>query len=191
MVADEAASFKRISLGGPWKWVQHYHGGVRGVLAFRGELPLEVGVGKFCSDSLVYFSKELPAQEDLARSNTGPRFPVELSSGRIIDIPLAVYAPRILAFDSDSEGEHATEFGREAYRIWTKIEAKDYPQNGEMKRLVFLAVQQTYAVTEELLSQLGWLTDLDIVPISLAVSGRDPKSVAAASDISHSSVAAS
>ncbi len=190
MVADEADCFKRIKLGGPWKWTQTHHKGARGVLAFRGDIPLDLGEGKTCSDGLVYFSKEIPAQDDLAKSNTGPRFPVELSSGRVIDIPLAVYAPKVLAFDSDAEGEHATEFGREAYRIWGKIEAKDYPQDKDMKRLIFLAIQQTYGVTEELLSQLGWITNLDIVPIALAVSGRDPKSVAVASVTSPSPAAA-
>lgn len=190
-MASEAVCFARISLGGPWKWKQCYYNGVKGVLAHRGEAPQDLISGKSCSDGLVYFSDELPSQEDLAKVNTGPKFGVVLSTGRTLDIPIAVYAPRFLAFDSESGGEHATEFGREAFRIWDKIDAKNYPTNAEMKRLVFLAVQQCYAVTEELLSQLGWVTDLDIIPVSLAISGRDPKSEAAVDAISRLSAAAS
>ena len=191
MVADEAECFSRIRLGGPWKWQDWHHKGAKGVLAFKGELPAELGEAKTCSDGLLYFHKASPSQEELAKSDTIPRFPVTLKSGRVIEIPIAVYAPRVLAFDCDGEGEHATEFGREAYRIWNRIDNKDMPTNGEIKRLIFLAVQQCYSVTEELLSNLGWVTDADMTPILLAVSGRDPKSVAVASDTSLSRVAAS
>jgi hypothetical protein len=192
MIADEAECFRRILLGGPWKWTEHYMNGVKGVLAFRGELEsLDAKDFRPCSDGLLFFCKSLPDQPALAKEVNSPRFPVTLKSGRVIDIPLAVYAPRVLAFDSMEEGEHATEFGREAFRIWQRIDEKNWPSNTEVKRLIFLAVQQCYAVTEELLSKIAWITDADIVPIVLAISGRNPKSVAAASDISHSHAAAS
>ncbi len=191
MCGDESPHFKRILLGGPWKWTQHHVKGVQGVLAFRGELPLEIGESKTCTDGLLFFAKDLPEQADLAKIVNTPRFPLTLKCGRVIDIPLAVYAPRVLAFDSlEDDGEHATEFGKEAYRVWGLIESKDYPKNAEVKKLIFLAVQQCYAVTEELLSALGWITDADIVPIVLAISGRDPKSVAVANAISPSLAAA-
>ncbi len=191
MTAMESPCFDRIKLGGPWKCTEHCHNGAKGVLAFRGDLPPEIGPGKTCSDGLVYFSKELPTQEDLAKEIVTPRFPITLASGRVIDIPMCIYAPRILAFDCMEDGEHATEFGREGYRIWQMIEAKTYPKDAEVKRLIFLAIQHCYAVTEELLSNLGWVTDADVVPICLAVSGRNPKSAAVAGVTSPLSAAAS
>lgn len=192
MDASEDKSFARIQPAGPWKYTNHNHDGKRGVLAFLGE-ESALEPHRTCKDGLVYFGPaKPPSQEDLARLRSMPCFTVTTSSGRILDIPLAVYSPRILAFDGEVDGgEFATEFGREALRIWNAIEAKNYPKNGEIARLVFLAVQQCYAVTEELLSDLGWLTDADIVPILLAVGGRDPKFAAAAGATCPLSVAAS
>ncbi len=182
MVADEAACFKRIQLGGPWKYTELHHEGKKGTFAHRGDFTGKLENVKVCSDGLVWSYIGMPSQDELAKSDVIPRFPVTLKSGRLIEIPLAVYAPRIIAFDGGEDIEHATEFGREAYRIWQMIDSKNYPKNNEIKRLVFLAIQQCYSVTEELLGNLAWVTDADIVPITLAVSGRDPKSAAVAGD---------
>ncbi len=191
MGAAEHPSFARIASCGKWHFVKHSHDSASGVLAYWDKpVGVDLAKPKKCKDGLIYFGyTQEPTQDSLARENIPNSFPVTLRSGRVIDIPMAIAAPKILAFDGTDESKHATEFGSEAYRIWEMIEGKSYPSDLECRRLVYLAINQTYRVTEELLSQLGWITDVDVVPILLAISGRDPKSVPAVKNTSAQSVA--
>ncbi len=192
MLASDHPAFKRIINAGKWLWTKHNHNGISGVLAHKApNPPLDQMPNRVCGDGLIYFGFVTePHQSDLARENIPGAFPVTLASGRVLDIPLAVESPRILAFDGSEESEHSSEFGSEAFRIWTKIESKDCPTKAELRRLIYLAINQCYAVTEELLTQLKWCSDTDLVPITLAIGGRDPKFAAAGGDTSRQSAAA-
>ncbi len=192
MNAAEHPSFTRILSAGKWMYTKYTHAGKNGVLAHLASEPqLDRMPSKVCSDGLVYFGyvKE-PTQDELARENVPNSFPVTLSGGRVIDIPLAVAAPMALSFDGSTQDEHASEFGREAFRIWEGIEQKKPPTDNECRHLIYLAINQNYKVTAELLTQLRWVTDVDVVPILLAISGRDPKHAAVAGNTSGQSAAA-
>ncbi len=192
MGASEHPVFSRLMGCGKWNWTKWEHAGKSGILAHLDQTPLTVGMPeKTCPDGLVYFGYiKQPAQDDLARDNVPNSFAVELSCGRTIDIPLAIAAPKCLSFDGSGDDGHATEFGREAFRIWDNIELKKFPNDMECRKLIYLAINQTYKVTQELLTQLKWVADVDVVPIMLAISGRDPKSDAVAGNTLAQSAAA-
>ncbi len=191
MLADCHPAFKRIMSCGPWKWTKWQHNGKSGVLAFQDDADTAGHAAPItCKDGLIYFGyKDMPDQSVLARESIPNSFSVTLASGRVISVPMAIAAPRFMSFDGMSQDEHATDFGKEAFRIWGNIAQKQFPSDADSRKLVFLAINQNYKVTEESLTQLNWITDVDIVPIMLAVSGRDPKLVAAEKDTSNLSAA--
>lgn len=140
-------------------------------------------------DGLTYFpSLEQPTPIDLMRDekNRLPGTWVNLYSGLELHIGLATATPREIMLQASGGialGKHKSEYGLLAHALFDEF-VKDGVSYADPRlgRLLFLAVQQSYCVTEELIEDLGWFTEADINPIMHAVMGIDPKALAAALD---------
>lgn len=144
------------------------------------------------ADGLWYYApQEMPAAGQLRRSDDDTDLvPVELASGQTILIRPAYAAPRSLSFGVGDQavleiGDFTGGYGQAAHELWqiacmldedqdmTAIERVELTLKNERltHQVILSAVQSTYLVTEELLSQLGWITSADIQPILFAAWG--------------------
>jgi hypothetical protein len=190
--AAEIPAFRRLLPAGPWAVTAAEHPagqGGRGSLAWQlapGETPAVVPdvrawAWRACPDGLWYGSGGgLPSQASLAREAAPPGVDLVLGGGTTLTIPLAVAAPRLIDFGAGGIGEPATELGRLAYRIYDRLTAEQGIglADPDLHRLVLLAVQASYRVTEELLTDLGWISTVDLDPIVCAIFGTHPKASA-------------
>lgn len=179
MAAKDSPTFARLACAGPWQFTDWRHEGVRGVLAqWKGA---EAGVEQYgaprkCADGLLYFPSKRPlTQPELAKRGVPKGIDVLTSRGVTLTIPLAVAAPRMLAFDGpDVVGDLASEYGALAAKVFDDMVAKRPIADADIVRLIALAIGESYRVTPEALSDLRWITTSDIDPILSAMMGADP-----------------
>ncbi len=181
--AAEHASAKRLLPAGPFQYAAHPQGGT--LLTWRdaaGKMaPLhDYAAPRETADGLVYYGpKVLPTVADLVRRGSPPSIDVELSSGVVVPIALAASSPRKLVFTPTgaSEGDYLTEYARLADDLREQVKRDGDVMRSDrlLHRVVLLAFQQSLRVTEELLTDLGWVSTADFLPIVMAAWGTDPK----------------
>ncbi len=180
MLARESPRFARIMAAGPWQFRDYDHDGKHGVIAqWKGVTEESYGTPRLCSDGLWYFPAGAALTiASLAKDNVPTGIDVDLSTGVTLTIPLALAAPRLLTFgDDDGLGAPASEFATLADQVFERLRKKEPVtlRDKDVRRLVVLAVQQSYRVTDEVLTELRWITTLDVDPILCAIMGSDPK----------------
>jgi len=190
MEAGEHPSMMRLLPAGPWQYTPHPQGGTLASWKTGSAPALEsFAEARECADGLWYLAPKKPATAgDLRRDVTLSVIPITLygdptngTLGLMIDIALATSSPRKLVFSPAGlkTGDYLTEYARLANALREKAHSdKDiYEDDPDLARFVLLALQQTYRVTEEVLTDLCWLSTADFLPILLAAWGRDPKAV--------------
>lgn len=201
MQAAEAKQFARLRRAWPnladspderWQIQEHPNGGSV-VIWPRAEdgssFPLEAfGASRDTSDGLVFYpSREEPTKIDLIRPEqhrlNGTW--VQLSSGDSIFIALATETPRQMVLRAGGGiafGKYQNEYGLLGHELFEPFFSPggiSYTDN-RLGRLIFLATQQSYYVTEDMAEDLPWYSTADVVPIVHAIMGVDPKAFAAA-----------
>ena len=181
---DAAAhpSMARLLPVGPWQYQAHPEGGTLASWKADGKaVTLEqFAPGVETEDGLVYYGPKQPVALDALRRPTLPvgRF-VTLYGGERLHVAFAMAAPRKLMFGAKSAklGDFRNEYATLVEIIRDEVVASNQfdPYDPRAQRMVFLAVQQSYRVTQELLSEGGWITDADEWPILLAAAGVDPE----------------
>jgi hypothetical protein len=108
------------------------------------------------------------------------------TKGLSVWVPLATATPReviLVAGGGMRLGDYANEFGVLAHELWDTMKStKDgigY-DDARLWRLIMLAVQRAYALTDELVQRCGWFTTADIAAVTMLVFGLSPKALAAA-----------
>ena len=177
-------AFSRIMHCGKWSFAKHKHNGKKGAIAFwgpkapaRGSLPEPQ---QLHDDGLWYYKPaELPSQRQLAKEHGYPKYDYLTNTGHTISIPLAVGGPRIIDFCTNSFGNYSDDFALKAQEIERLIldgEADEILlDDPRVMGLIIKAIEQTYRVTAELLSELQWVNTLDIAPIYDIIRGVYPK----------------
>jgi len=186
MHAREHDAFKLIQHCGKWNYIQWGRGDTKGILAYWGQVGPSAGdlpEGIETDKGLIYFKPAiLPTQKDLAKSTPLPCIDYMTHKGFNLSIPLAVDSPRSVSFTGKEFGDWVDDFPRFAAnleaRIHDSIKDDDVPMiltsDPLAIELVCLAIEQTYSVTSELLTDLGWITSRDIEPIIEIVLGGSP-----------------
>ncbi len=168
---------------GPWQYQAHPEGGT--LASWKSSDGRAVTLDGFAAgveteDGLTYYAPLAPVELDALRRPTLPpgRF-VTLYGGDRLHVAFAMAAPRKLMFGAKTvkAGDLVTEYASLVESIREEVIAsKSFdPYDPRVQRMVFLAVQQSYRVTQELLSAGGWITDADEWPILLAGAGVDPE----------------
>lgn len=201
MQAAEHPSFARLRRGWPnladspgerWQVQQHPNGGALVVwpgIQDASTVPLEaLGTPRVTHDGLVYYpSRVVPTHEDLIRPEqhrpTGTW--IQLTSGQELYVALAVATPRemiLRAGGGIAFGKYQNEYGLLGHELWEPFWAPGgiNPEDPRLARILFLAIQQSYFVTEESFEDLPWLSTRDVVPMMHAIQGVNPKASAAA-----------
>lgn len=180
-----AAAF---AYAGPWQFVGYEGGALAQFKTEDGKArPLEQydfdnmrdAVGM---DGVKYVPlKELPAQADLAKPIRG-HYDCDVELARVhLTICPGFAGPRVIDFSQRQCSEYADEYGalaEELYERWL-----DEDKTGEsitivdpmVLRVIHLAIAQRYRVTPDLLTDLRWITDVDVEPILEVVFGLRPK----------------
>lgn len=178
-------AFSRIMHCGKWSFAKHTHNGMKGTIAFwgihappKGSLPEPQQIHE---DGLWYYSPEtLPTQRQLAKEHRYPKYDYLTNTGYTISIPLAVGGPRLMDFTTCTLGDFADDFAQKSKELEAVILDDDADDvmidDPRVVSLVLKAIEQTYRVTAELLSELQWVTSLDIEPIYEITRGIYPKS---------------
>lgn len=138
------------------------------------------------ADGMVYYpSKEAPDREWLIRPESSRPAGewVKIYDGHLW-IPIAFAAPRKLVLCSSGgyrEGEPVSEFGQLGHEIFDPFISKEGVPftDPRLWRLLFLALRESYWVTEEIVEDIPWLTTADITPIAMTALGLNPKRFAA------------
>ena len=177
---------KRLAPAGPWQCCDSHDGGT--LLTFKGaSVSLDsYGPPQVCDDGLVYYPSLVPlTPADLGKANIPDSVPVTLASGMTLSIPVARRSARKRSFTGKAVGDYVSEFPRLAFSVYDRVQSDQAIKldDRDLVRVIFLAVSLCYRVTEEVLSDLGWLSTADDDPIISAVFGLDPKAVAAAGSI--------
>ena len=184
-------AFAHISHCGKWNYCAHTHNGEKGVLAFwKGMAPgrADLSEGVVFGD-LTYFAPDpLPSQKELAKASPYPSAVVTTHRGIQLSIPLAVGAPRMVSFTGNELTGFSGDFAEMAFAVNAMIdniadEDEDIALlDDRLIELVGRSIQENYAVTPELLDDLGWITSIDIIPIYRAIMGADPLPLGAEND---------
>lgn len=136
-----------------------------------------------CADVLRWHAPlTLPTLHDLAREDMPqPSARVELRRCGTVSVPLGV-GPVYGA--GPRRGEASSAFGQLANSLYQRAIDKDHDwsdaEDRDMERLMFLALQAGYSLTEELFGELAPYDTDEVELILAAIWGRDPK--ASASD---------
>jgi hypothetical protein len=177
----------RLRGAGPWQFKAHSAGGC--LATWRdAEIPSEDDLAAreavTCADGLIYYrAKVPPTLADVAKDiRSDFDTDVTLGSGLVVTIALAASAPYRVRFASVGAGPPATEYGRVAREVWRLIDEQE-PANAPrvtsehplLKRLLVLAIQQRYRVTDEALDDMDLITSEDIEPIYRAIIGSAKK----------------
>lgn len=99
-------------------------------------------------------------------------------------VSLALAAPRRLILSASGgyrAGASVSEFGRLGHEIYDDFVSAAGLQHGDTRlwRFLFLTLRAGYWLTEEIMEDLPWLTDADVMPILLTALGCNPKPSAA------------
>lgn len=198
--AHEIPQFSRVLTADKWYCCNSTQDGKQGALIFSQSDPQpapHTTGWRECFDGLMYLPPAtLPGTIDLLRPERRMRFiDVLTSRGVLLSIPVASAAAREVDFSAKKFGVPSDDFGKCAYAFFDRLsdtKAASQPKLGDADtlRLVMLAVQQFYRVTEELLNDLGWISSLDIDPIISAIMGATDSKTKAADGTSRSSAAA-
>jgi hypothetical protein len=138
-------------------------------------------------DGLRYGTPDpLPTIGDLARRHCPPCTDVDLVCGASVSLALGAAAPRRirLAATSIRLDEYATPLGTLSHHLRCRTVAGESVPDEETARLIFLALQACYHLTEEMADDLALLTTADLIPCLVAVWGGDPKAAAGGGPIS-------
>lgn len=183
--AAEHPSAKRLLPAGPWQYSAHPQGGTMMTWKDAGGVipPLHsFAAPRETEDGLTYYgAKQQLTPQELARTSFPNGIVVQMSSGVSLSIAIALASARKLVFGAKahSTGDYLTDYARlvEDVRDRAVRDDKIRFDDQDLLRCVLLAVQQTYRVTEELLTDLGWLSTDDFLPILRAAWGdaSDPK----------------
>jgi hypothetical protein len=201
MQAAEHPRFARLRRAWPnladspderWQVQPHPNGGA--IVVWPGHqdssgVALETfGTTRETHDGLVYYpSLEAPTKEDLIRPEqhrpTGTW--LQLTSGHELFVALAIATPREMVLRAGGGiafGKYQNEYGILGHELWEPFcggQGID-PTDPRLARLLFLSIQQSYYVTEEMVEDLPWLSSSDIRPMVHAIQGVNPKASAAA-----------
>jgi hypothetical protein len=145
------------------------------------------GPPRVTHDGLTYYpSLEKPTPIELMRDeNTRLSGTwVSLYGGGELFIALATATPReiiLCASGGIKIGRHKAEYGLLAHDLYEPFLKEGITfEDPRLGRLLFLALQQSYCITEEMIEDLGWICEADISPIIHAIMGIDPKASAVA-----------
>ncbi len=150
-------------------------------------IPLEAfGKPREIADGLTYFPSLAPfTMIDVIRPerHRGQGTWCSLYSGESLYVPLALATYRELILGAGGglklggyQNEYGT-LGHELFDVFVK-EGIQY-SDPRLTRLLFLALQQSYTLTEEMAEDIRWLGEADINPVLHAIFGIDPKALAA------------
>lgn len=199
--ARDVPQFARVLGAGPWALTDTVlPDGTVGAMIWWSDCdrpdPADL-TWRTCPDGLRYGSPAvLPDISDLAKINAPPGIDVVLVNGMQVTIPVAMLEPRKIDFSTGKATEPATDFGRRAFAIQHRL--AELPKDTgipttdpEVLHVIGLAFMQEYRLPPELLSDLGWITTVDVDPVLCAIMGADPKASAPAPIASPSPVSGS
>ncbi len=183
--ARDVPQFARVLQAGPWMLSDVIMpDGARGAMIWWSdcERPDQHALEwRTCPDGLRYGKpKNLPDLSEIAKRTIQPGIDVTLVNGMQVTVPVAMLEPRKIDFGSGQAGEPATEFGRRAFAVQARLAATEKGKglpitDPDVLHLIGMAMMQTYRLPPELLSDLGWVTTVDVDPILCAIMGSDPK----------------
>lgn len=174
-----------------WMAYPHAQGGALMVYPARDSaaVPLDAfGPPVDTFDGLVFYpplDPIVPEDAIKAEQQRGPGNWHGTTKGLSLWIPLAAATPReviVVAGGGFRYGGFANEFGLLAHELWDAMQADKELTFDEPRlwRLLLLAIQRAYALTDELIERCGWFTSADVGPITFLVFGLSPKALAAA-----------
>ena len=169
-------------------WMAHVHPSGDGVLCVFPRLDgaaarlEEFGTPRETADGMVFYPSLVePTTEFLIKPEIqrGPGEWVSTYLGHSLWVPLALAAPRRLLLTSSGihPKQPVSELGRIAHEIFDEYFSKEglTMTDQRLARLIFLALRDSYYVTEEILEDLPWLTDRDLSSIFQTIMGASPK----------------
>lgn len=196
MDAAEHPSMRRLLPAGPWQYSDHPAGGTLATWKGASVRLEDYAAGRETPDGLTYYApKGEVSVGDLKRAAPPVSIDVELASGVIVPIGIAMASPRKLLFGigAFSVGDFSTEYAQkieELRTVWK--DDGDVPLDSPLLfRATLLALQSCLRVTEEALTDLGWVSTSDFAPIVSAALGYDPKKALSAGNGNDSAPAAS
>lgn len=145
----------------------------------------EFGPPRETDDGMIYYpSLVKPTLEFLIKPQNmrGPGEWVSTFEGAQLWIAIAFCTPRrlVLASSGMRTKDPVTEFGALAHDVYDDIRKRDIPgDDPRLARLLYLALRESYTVTEEMAEDWDVLTDRDINPIVEVALGASPKPSAA------------
>ncbi len=154
----------------------------------RAAVPLEAfGPPVDTFDGMVFYPpKDAIEPEAMIKSEQlrGPGNWYATTRGQSIWIPLATATPReviIVAGGGFRYGGFINEYGLLGHEMFDAMHASE---NGitfadeRLWRLVMLAIQGAYLLTDELVERCNWFSSRDIAPVAFLIFGLDPKASA-------------
>lgn len=142
----------------------------------------EFGTPRDTADGMVFYPSLVePTTEFLIKpeNQRGAGDWVSTYLGESLWVALALAAPRrlLLSASGMQAKQPVSELGKLGHELFDEYFSKTGVPltDPRLARLIFLALRDSYYVTEEIMEDLPWLTDRDIGPITQAIMGASPK----------------
>ena len=185
-LADHPAA-RRLCLAGPWSFSAHPNGGTFAIWKDSSLKSIgDYGEPVATEDGLFYLPSKKPILPvDVARESV-PNGSVDLDlfNGMRVTVAVATKAPMKRRFATKRAfGGYAGDLAREAFKLYDRLTEKDEKityADENLRRVIFLAINSCYRLTEDALDQADWLTTVDDDPILEVVFGQHPKASPAA-----------